>query len=245
MIIGIIPARYASTRLPGKPLANIGGQSMIERVYKQCQKSGLLDEVWVATDDKRIFDHVSLFGGKAILTQSTHQSGTDRCAEAIQICCPTAQIVVNIQGDEPFIDPHQIEQLIAVFANPKANIATLVKRIGSHNELLDPSKPKVVLDTNGRAIYFSRHPIPYLRNIANPNNWLQHHTFYKHIGIYGYRTNTLLQLTQLQIGILEQAESLEQLRWIEHGYEIHTNITEYESLSIDTPEDLAQAIAMV
>lgn len=245
MVVGIIPARYASTRLPAKPLADIGGQSMIQRVYLQCRKANLLDDVWVATDDTRIFDHVAAFGGKAILTQATHQSGTDRCAEAIQLCCPDAKVVINIQGDEPFINPLQIDHLAQLFANPDVQIATLIKAISSHAELFDPSKPKVVVDKNKRAVYFSRHPIPYLRNIAEQTQWHLHHPFYKHIGIYGYRTHTLQQLTQLPIGALEQAESLEQLRWIEHGYQIYTNITEHESLSIDTPEDLEKARAML
>lgn len=240
MFVGIIPARYASTRLPAKPLADICGKTMIQRTYEQCLRAKLLDAVWVATDDQRIADHVHAFGGNAVLTSPHHPSGTDRCAQAVQLCCPQATAIVNIQGDEPFIDPNQIDTLAALLRQPNTALATLIRPITTIAELDDPSKPKVIIDAQGRAIYFSRHPIPYLRNHPAQQR-LQHHTYYAHIGIYGYHTRTLQQITQLSPTPLEIAESLEQLRWLEHGYTIHTALSTHQSLSIDTPADLEHA----
>ncbi|MBI5541671.1 MAG: 3-deoxy-manno-octulosonate cytidylyltransferase [Bacteroidia bacterium] len=238
-ILGLIPARYASTRFPGKPLVDINGKTMIMRVYEQSAK--IFEFVYIATDDSRIYDHVINCGGKAVMTLSSHQSGTDRCAEALdliseQLNC-SFDIVVNIQGDEPFINPLQLELLVSCFEDDKAQIATLVKVITNNNEVFDSNKPKVILDKKGKAIYFSRSPIPYLRNVSQ-NDWVTKNEFYKHIGLYAYRANILHEIIKLPVSKLEKAESLEQLRWIENGYKINTKITEIETLSVDTPEDL-------
>lgn len=235
-IIGIIPARYASTRFPGKPLAKIGGKSMIQRVYEQAKIAKSLSKVVVATDDGRIVDAVKQFGGEVILTSQTHQSGTDRCAEVLEHF-PNFNVVINIQGDEPFIDPEQINLLASCFKNAETELATLVKWITKEEELFNPNSPKVVLNKNGEAIYFSRQCIPFIRN-ADEKGWLHKHTFFKHIGIYGYRKDVLEKITKLAISPLEQAEQLEQLRWIENGYKIKTKITDLENQAIDTPEDL-------
>ncbi|MGB0930915.1 MAG: 3-deoxy-manno-octulosonate cytidylyltransferase [Chitinophagales bacterium] len=244
--IVLIPARYASTRFPGKPLADIGGKSMVQRVYQQAQKANSVSGVYVATDDLRIQKHVEEFGGKVIMTASTHQSGTDRCAEAIQKLKAesngnlVADIIVNIQGDEPFIQPEQIDALVQLFENETTEIATLIKPIEVEAVLWDVNKPKVVRGKNGNALYFSRQCIPFLRSIPK-SDWLQSHTFFKHIGVYAYRSSILQQLTQIAPSLLEQAESLEQLRWLENGFSIQTTVTHFESPSVDTPEDL-QAI---
>ncbi|MGY3052162.1 3-deoxy-manno-octulosonate cytidylyltransferase (CMP-KDO synthetase) [Pedobacter sp. UYEF25] len=235
-IIGIIPARYASTRFPGKPLAEIGGKSMIQRVYEQASKSPALNKVIVATDDERIADAVTSFGGEFVLTSESHQSGTDRCAEVANYF-PDYQVVINIQGDEPFIDPAQITLVASCFEDPKTELATLVKPITTNEELLNLNSPKVILNKNGEAIYFSRQTIPFVRNAAQ-NEWLEKHTFFKHIGIYGYRMHVLKEITNLAISPLESAEQLEQLRWLENGYKIKTKITYLETQAIDTPEDL-------
>ena len=238
-ILGIIPARYASTRFPGKPLVDINGKTMIMRVYEQSAKA--FEFVCVATDDKRIFDHVNSCGGKAIMTSSLHASGTDRCEEALDLISKELNsefdVVVNIQGDEPFVNPLQLELLVSCFENEKAQIATLVKVITNNNDIFDSNKPKVVLDKNNFAIYFSRSPIPFLRNI-NQNDWANKNDYYKHIGLYAYRTNILREIIKLPLSKLETAESLEQLRWIENGYNIIAKITDIETLSIDTPDDL-------
>ncbi len=234
----IIPARYASTRFPGKPLVDIGGKSMIQRVFEQAKKSKSVRDVCIATDDERILNHVEAFGGKAILTSASHQSGTDRCSEAVQKLEENeVEVVVNIQGDEPFIKPQQIDDLVALFSNPTTQIGTLVKSIKKENVLWDVNKPKVVRGANGQALYFSRQCIPYLRNVPK-ENWLQSHTFFKHIGVYAYRKEVLRQISELPSSPLEQQESLEQLRWLENGYLIQTAITHFESPSVDTPEDL-------
>lgn len=243
-ILALIPARYASTRLPAKPLADIGGKSMIQRVYEQAKKATLLTEVYVATDDQRIYDHVLGFGGQAIMTSTQHQSGTERCAEAIRLLNHPADIVVNIQGDEPFIQPAQINELVALFKDENVELATLIKKIEQQAELFDTSIPKVVLNNLQDALYFSRACIPFLRNV-DEKDWLQHHTFYKHIGLYGYRTAILKKIVTLPTGILEQVEKLEQLRWLEHGFNIRTGITHHESLSIDTSQDLEKARAIL
>ena len=235
-ILGIIPARYASTRFPGKPLVDIAGKSMIQRVYEQAKKCGHLNEVIVATDDSRIFDHVTAFGGVAILTSSAHQSGTDRCAEVAQKH-PDYEVIINIQGDEPYIDPEQISKLISCFNDAGTQIATLIKRVQTEQELHNINSPKVIINKHSEAIYFSRSPLPHIRG-QKPENWLQHFTYFKHIGIYGYWADILQQITKLPMSSLEKAESLEQLRWIENGYKIKTAETEIETIAIDTPEDL-------
>lgn len=240
--VGIIPARYASSRLPGKPLADIEGQSMIWRTYCRAAQSQSLYEVWVATDDERVYNHVMERGGKVVMTAQSHQTGTERCAEAVSLATPHADIIVNIQGDEPFIHPQQIDQVADLLLHtPTAAIATLVQPITDNETLFNPSVPKVVIDQNGNARYFSRQTLPYLRN--HPvEEWLNHHIFYKHIGIYGYRASVLQQLPTLPESPTEKAEMLEQLRWLWHGYTIQTAITPYETLAVDTSADLAQAI---
>ena len=238
-ILGLIPARYASTRFPGKPLADIGGKPMIQRVYEQSAK--VLADVYVATDDERIETAVKAFGGKVVMTATTHQSGTDRCAEAIRkIESSTGKkykAVINIQGDEPFISPEQIRLLASAFENPETEIATLVKPTDNQADLFNPNKPKVVVSAKGEALYFSRSPIPYLRGV-DEKQWHTNHKFYNHIGLYGYRSDILSEITKLIRGTLEKCESLEQLRWLENGYRIVVLETQLESLSIDTPEDL-------
>lgn len=235
-ILGLIPARYASTRFPGKPLIDIHGKSMIQRVYEQASTSATLSEVAVATDDERIRAHVEGFGGKVIMTANTHQSGTDRCAEAARQL-PGFDVVINIQGDEPYIDSRQIDLLGQCFSDPKTELATLVKIINSTEELHNVNSPKVILNTLSEALYFSRTPIPYLRD-KEGDAWLPEHTFYKHIGVYGYRADILEAITKLPVSLLEKAESLEQLRWLENGYKIKVAVTDIETKAIDTPEDL-------
>jgi 3-deoxy-manno-octulosonate cytidylyltransferase (CMP-KDO synthetase) len=237
--IGIIPARYASTRFPGKPLVDIGGKPMIQRVYEQASQANL-QQVLVATDDDRIADAVRDFGGQVVLTGAHHQSGTDRCFEAYTRHDVPFDCIINIQGDEPFIQPEQINLVLNCFENPATQLATLIKQIHHPAELLNPNAPKVVTDNRQQAIYFSRHPIPYFRG-AEPESWLQHHTYYKHIGIYGYRADILEQITRLPPSPLELAESLEQLRWLENGFRIMTATTTLENIGIDTPADLEKA----
>lgn len=241
--IGIIPARYASTRFPGKPLADIQGKTMIQRVYEQAKKS--LGLVYVATDDQRIFNEVKRFGGNIVMTSENHQSGTDRLAEAIQkIQVELSQkfdVVINIQGDEPFIQPQQIEEIKSCFTDEATQIATLVKLIENSDDIFDENKPKVILDKNMNAICFSRSPIPFLRN-KEKSDWVNHQEFYRHIGMYAYKTETLLKLTKLEQSNLEKAESLEQLRWIENGYKIKVAKTSFDSLGVDTPEDLSRIL---
>jgi 3-deoxy-manno-octulosonate cytidylyltransferase (CMP-KDO synthetase) len=234
--LGIIPARYASTRFPGKPLVDIGGKSMIQRVYEQAKKCIHLSEVIVATDDVRIYDHVINFGGVVIMTSSDHQSGTDRCAE-VALQHPQYNIIINIQGDEPYIDPEQISKLAACFNSESTQIATLIKKVQNQQELLNPNSPKVVINKLSEAVYFSRSPLPHIRG-QEQQNWLNYYTYFKHIGIYGYRADVLHQITKLPISSLEKAESLEQLRWIENGYHIKVAETELETYAIDTPADL-------
>ncbi len=234
--LGIIPARYASTRFPGKPLVDIAGKSMIQRVYEQAKKCTSLSEVIVATDDDRIFNHVKDFGGVAIMTSPDHQSGTDRCAE-VALQHPQYDVVINIQGDEPYIDPEQITKVAACFTSADVQLSTLIKRIETLDELHNPNSPKVIINHQSEAIYFSRTPLPYLRG-HEPQEWLKHFTYFKHIGIYGYRADVLQQVTKLAVSSLEKAESLEQLRWIENGYRIKVAETELETHAIDVPEDL-------
>ncbi|NDK56658.1 3-deoxy-manno-octulosonate cytidylyltransferase [Pontibacter fetidus] len=235
-VLGIIPARFASTRFPGKPLTDINGKTMIRRVYEQASASGL-SEVIVATDDDRIYNHVLEFGGKAVMTAEHHQSGSDRCFEAYKLFDKPYEYIINIQGDEPFIKPEQIDLVASCFNHPNTQLATLVKKITSEEELFNVNAPKVVLSNTGDALYFSRQAIPYCRNVPQ-DIWHKQHTYYKHIGIYGYRADILEQITQLPPSALELAESLEQLRWLENGFKITTALTEFETIGIDSPEDL-------
>lgn len=241
-ILGIIPSRYASTRFPGKPLAMVGGCTMIERVYRQARKSSLLHSLVVATDDKRIAHAVSDFGGECVMTDPGHPSGTDRCAEVLSHFERQYDAVINIQGDEPFIQSQQIDRLAGALAGQDVQIATLVKPLESWDEVRLPQVVKVVLAANGDALYFSRQAIPFVKD-APVQEWPQRTAMYKHIGIYGYRADILPRLTKLSQGMLEKAESLEQLRWLEQGYRIRTQISHFETIAIDTPEDLAKAEA--
>lgn len=242
-ILGIIPARYASTRFPGKPLTIINGKSMIQRVYEQALKAEMLNDVVVATDDDRIYDAVLSFGGKVVMTSSEHKSGTDRCAEVVKNINDKYEAVVNIQGDEPFINPEQINQIASLISQKDSQIASLCKPIKDADELFDNNVVKVVFDIKGNALYFSRHTIPFMRNVENEaRSWMNSHTFYKHIGIYAYKTDVLEQISQLTQSELEMSESLEQLRWLENSYRIIMGITEYESYSIDTPRDVEKCL---
>lgn len=240
-ILGIIPARYASTRFPAKPLADIAGKTMIEWVYSQAKKSSKLDKVIVATDNKLIYDHVKEKGGEVCMTSENHVSGTDRCAEALSLSKGEFDYVINIQGDEPFIDPRQID-LLASLLDGKVELATLIKKISDPDALHNSNVVKVITNNHQEAIYFSRSPLPYLRNVEI-KNWLSHYEYFKHIGMYGYRADILEAITQLKPSSLEKAESLEQLRWIENGYKIKVAETNIESMGIDTPEDLERALA--
>lgn len=237
---GIIPARYQSTRFPGKPLALLGGKPIIQWVYENASQA--LGSVYVATDDERIYRTVEAFGGKVVYTLSTHQSGTDRCAEAARKISEQVKIdvVVNIQGDEPFIRPEQVEGLKSCFDAPETEIATLIKPVSEAAEIFNPNRPKVVVNAKGEALYFSRSAIPYVRD-AKQDDWQNKHQFFCHLGMYAYRFDVLQELTKLPIGILEKAESLEQLRWLENGYRIRTAQTSIESIGIDTTDDLENA----
>jgi 3-deoxy-manno-octulosonate cytidylyltransferase (CMP-KDO synthetase) len=236
-ILGIIPARYGSTRFPGKPLIDINGKSMIQRVYEQAKSCTSLNEVVVATDDQRIFDHVKSFNGNVEMTSDKHESGTDRCAEVMEKLEEKYDVVINIQGDEPYIDPSQITQLCECFKDEKTDIATLIKKIETTEDLFNENKVKVVKNSADFAIYFSRNPIPFVKGEAK-ENWLAKHTYYKHIGIYGYRAEVLQNITQMPLSILEKAEGLEQLRWLENGLFIKVAETQLEAIAIDSPEDL-------
>ena len=240
-VIAIIPARYASTRFPGKPLAILGGKTVIRRVWEQVSR--VIDDVAVATDDRRIAEAVEAFGGRAVITSPDHRSGTDRCYEAYCLIGGEYDVVVNVQGDEPFISPSQIRALTACFDDESTDIATLVKPFAPSDgieALENPNSPKVVIDNESRAIYFSRSVIPYLRGVER-SEWLARHTFYKHIGMYAFRRDALREVTSLPQSSLERAESLEQLRWLQNGYKIGVGITDIETVGIDTPEDLARA----
>ena len=236
--IGIIPARYASTRFPGKPLAILGGKTVIQRVYEQA--SSVLEEAYVATDDERILQVVEQFGGRAVMTRADHKSGTDRIEEAAEKIGTDADVIINVQGDEPFIQPSQIETLMRLFDNPATQIGTLGKRFDSIEATLNPNSPKIVTDLQGFALYFSRSIIPFVRGIEQ-TEWLKSYPFLKHLGLYAYRREVLHEVTQLPQSHLELAESLEQLRWLENGYRIRVGLTDVETVGIDTPEDLERA----
>ena len=248
-IIGIIPSRYASTRFPGKPLAMINGKSMVQRVYEQALKTHNLSNVVVATDDDRIFNHVNSFGGKAIMTSTMHTNGTSRCLEVLKIMeqqqtTVTIDAVINIQGDEPFIRPEDIDNLTTLFSDSKVDIATLAIKISQPDEIIDPNTVKVVFDVNKFALYFSRQAIPFVRE-AQTDQWQIHHNFFKHIGLYGYRTDILNKIALLPPSPLESSEKLEQLRWLENGFRIKVKTTDFESLSVDTPDDLKKIIEKI
>ena len=240
-ITGIIPARYASTRFPGKPMVLIEGKTMIRRVYEQASSCSGISDLWVATDDERIERHVKEFGGRVIMTSGDLRSGTERCNEAVNILFrkynEPCDVVINIQGDEPFIHPEQISQVADCFEYPEVTIATLVRKITSAEELADPNVVKVVMDIHSRAIYFSRAALPYLQN-RNDKKPTGEFTWYKHVGIYGYSPSVLREITSLAPSALEQAESLEQLRWIENGYSIRILETEFDNIAVDIPDDL-------
>ncbi|WP_449028022.1 3-deoxy-manno-octulosonate cytidylyltransferase [Prevotella jejuni] len=236
--IGIIPARYSSSRFPGKPLAILGGKPVIEHVYRQV--SSVMEDVFVATDDQRIYDAVEAFGGKAIMTRSDHKSGTDRICEALEKVGGSFDVVINIQGDEPFIQKSQLETVMQCFDDPRTQIATLGKPFESMEAVENPNSPKIVLDNDGYALYFSRSVIPFVRGKEH-EEWLSHFPYLKHIGLYAYRTEVLREVSKLPQSTLELAESLEQLRWLQNGYKIKVGLTDVETIGIDTPEDLQRA----
>ena len=240
--IAVIPARYASTRFPGKPLAMLGGKTVIQRVYEQAVS--VLSEAYVATDDERIFQAVEAFGGRAVMTRADHKSGTDRIQEAVQKIGTDADVIINIQGDEPFVQPSQIKTLMHLFDDPETQIGTLGKRFETMEAVCNPNSPKIVTDLRGFALYFSRSVIPYIRGIEE-KDWLTHYPFLKHLGVYAYRREVLAEVTRLPQSQLEKAESLEQLRWLENGYRIRVGLTDVETVGIDTPDDLARAEAFL
>ena len=241
--LGIIPARYASSRFPGKPLVEIQGKSMIQRVYEQALKSNKLSKVIVATDDRRIEKHVKNFGGNVIMTSASHKTGTERCNEVLEKSGPEKwDSIINIQGDEPFINPAQIDAVCNCFNTKGTQIASLVKQISNREELFNSNVVKAVIDKNKNALYFTRAAIPFMRD-EKPEKWLANQNYYKHIGIYGYATVILKKITQLKPSTLEIAESLEQLRWLENGYKIKVEITIYDSIAVDTPEDLKKILS--
>ena len=239
--LALIPARYASTRFPAKPLAILAGKPIIQHVYERV--SSIFEDAYVVTDDTRIEECVKAFGGRCVMTGTHHKSGTDRCFEALEKLGAGFDVVVNVQGDEPFIAASQLETIKQCFADAETQIATLVKPFTPADgieALENPNSPKVVLDNNNYAVYFSRSVIPYLRGVEK-GEWLSHHTFYKHIGLYAYRAEVLKEITSMPLGVLEQAESLEQLRWLQAGYRIKVGTTDVETIGIDTPEDLERA----
>lgn len=236
--IAIIPARYASTRFPGKPLAMLGGKTVIQRVYEQAVS--VLGEAYVATDDQRIFDAVEAFGGQAVMTRTDHKSGTDRIEEAVEKIDTDADVIINIQGDEPFIQASQIETLCRLFDNPQTQIGTLGKPFETMEAVENPNSPKIVCDVNSFALYFSRSVIPFIRG-KERNEWFGQYPFLKHLGVYAYRREVLAEITRLPQSPLELAESLEQLRWLQNGYRIRVGLTDVETVGIDTPEDLKRA----
>ena len=242
-ILGVIPSRFGSSRFPGKPLIDLAGKSMIQRVYEQAKKAKLLSDVMVATDDERIFNHVEKFGGKAMMTSSSHQSGTDRCAEILEKLNSEFHAVINIQGDEPFINPDQIDVLAKCFEDKNTELATLINQTEDSSLIQNPNRIKVVIDKNNQALYFSRSAIPFMKEIPT-TDWAKHHPYFLHIGIYGYRSDILKAITKLPVSSLEKTESLEQLRWLENGYRIKVAETNFESYSIDSPEDVNNVLKM-
>ena len=242
-ILGIIPARYQSTRFPGKVLVDIKGKSMVQRVYEQASKSTFLSKVIIATESKEVKAHVESFEGEAVLTNDNHASGTDRCFETLTLQNEAYDYVVNIQGDEPFISPAQIDELAALL-DGSVELATLIKKITTNSELFNYGEVKTVFNSKMEALYFSRQPIPYERN-AGEMEWLNHSNYYKHIGIYAYRADILEQVSKLPVSNLEKAESLEQLRWLENGLKIKLAFTEHESVCIDTKEDLERVLSNI
>lgn len=236
--IGIIPARYASTRFPGKPLALLGGKPVIQHVYEKV--AAVLEAAYVATDDERIYDVVKSFGGQVVMTRTDHKSGTDRIEEAIEKIGGEWDVVVNVQGDEPFVAKNQLDTICHCFDDPTTQIATLGKPFESMDAVQNPNSPKIVVDNMGFAMYFSRSVIPYVRG-KEMSSWLTHYPFLKHLGIYAYRKDVLRQVTQLPQSSLEIAESLEQLRWLQNGFKIKVGTTDVETVGIDTPQDLERA----
>lgn len=236
--IGVIPARYASSRFPGKPLARLGGKYVVERVYEKAAE--VFEQAVVATDDARIYDAVQAFGGRAVMTRADHKSGTDRIAEAMEKIGGAWDVVVNIQGDEPFVRREQLETICRCFDDADTQIATIGKPFADMQGVLNPNSPKIVVDRRGYAMYFSRSVIPFVRGVEQ-DEWLGHYPFLKHLGIYAYRTDVLRAITRLPQSALEKAESLEQLRWLENGYRIRVGVTDFETVGIDTPDDLRRA----
>jgi 3-deoxy-manno-octulosonate cytidylyltransferase (CMP-KDO synthetase) len=243
MILGVIPARYASTRFPGKPLIDIQGKSMIQRVYEQAKKARKLNDVVVATDDERIYNHVKAFGGNVLMTLPNHPSGTDRCYEALTKYGKEYTYVINIQGDEPFIDPSQIDML-AQLCDGKTELATLMIPVDSYDVLFDIGEVKITLNNQQEALYFSREVIPHIKGV-DKKEWHKHYQYYRHVGMYAYRADILEQITRLMPSELEKAESLEQLRWLEHGFKIKLAITDFDSHCIDTPEDVDKVLRLM
>lgn len=242
-VLGIIPSRYASSRFPGKPLVDLMGKSMIQRVYEQAKKCTDFDTVVVATDDQRIFDHVKEFGGEVVMTREDHGSGTERCGEVLTTY-QGYDIVINIQGDEPLIRPEQLSDLIQLFKDETVKIGTIVKEMKETGDIRNPNRIKVVLDKEKNGIYFSRNPIPHIANTPH-DSWLEKATFYKHIGIYAWRSNVLKAILDLPVSQLEKLESLEQLRWLYNGYKIRTVETKIETPNIDVPEDVEKVLALL
>jgi len=242
-VLGVIPSRFGSSRFPGKPLVDLAGKSMVQRVYEGVVKSALLSDVVVATDDERILEHVKAFGGKALMTSESHQSGTERCGEVLQNF-PDFDLVINIQGDEPLIEARQIEELLSVFHDPKVGIATLGIALRHHEDLFNPNRVKIVVDHQGKALYFSRNPIPYGAQKLK-DYWTDSYPYLRHIGMYAFRVEILRDLLKLEPTELEQQESLEQLRWQFYGFPIQVVETEIETPNIDTPQDVDQVLKLL
>lgn len=242
-IIGIIPARYASTRFPGKPLAMIDGKTMLQRVVEQSKKASLITEILVASDDKRIETHCEEIGVKCVMTSADHPSGTDRCQEAYKLSGSKAAYIVNIQGDEPFLHPEQINSLAKV-CDGNVELATQMIKCVDHTMLADSGEVKIVLNKNNEALYFSRSIIPFVKN-EDPKNWHNKHVYYRHVGMYAYRADILEKISKLPVSLLEKAESLEQLRWLENGFKIKCVETSYESHCVDTPEDIEKVLKLM
>lgn len=242
-ILGVIPARYGSSRFPGKPLIDLKGKTMIQRVYEGAGKSQLLTKLVVATDDQRIFDEVKRFGGEVVMTSADHQTGTDRCAEALTLLNESFDVVINIQGDEPLVDPRQLDSLLSVFNDPAVEIGTLASRTITEEDLLNPNRIKLVVNHEHKALYFSRSAIP---NFANAKTvYLEAYPYLRHIGLYAYRSDVLKEISSLELTALEQVESLEQLRWLFHGYSVKVVETEIETPNIDVPEDVEKVLTFL